>query len=582
MRVRHLNYTPSGRPTRGLSIRARLMLLALLAVAPLTVDRVRLLENSRAERMALAREDVVDLTRRAADAQSELISSTRAVLQVVARVYVTMIQGGDGCAVSLARFAADVPWIKGFSVVGPDDRVICSSQSEMIGRDLSDRAFVKAARTSRDFVLSDYVVDRADGEPVVIAAYPSPGPDPSRQAILLAPIDLRWISRLSEVVERRPGAAAALLDGHGTVVAAAPGQERLAGRSYAGHALVQEARSQVDGVLTADWFDGRRRLISYARLPGTDSRVVVGLDEREILSRIDREIGIAYLQLGLFGLLILLAAWFGGEQLIVEPIRALARVATRIGRGELDARPTEQKWATEFVPLVAALADMGHWLSERERELRSVNHHLEELASIDSLSGLANRRSFDARLDAEWRRAREARTPIALLMIDVDHFKLFNDNYGHVEGDRCLQLIGYLMNSALGGVRQIADRHLAARYGGEEFTMLMPDSDLGRAMEVAEQLRAAVVELRVVHHAAPCGYVTVSIGVAALVPADGELPLGLIEAADAGLYQAKRDGRNRVQAEAPALVPEAGRGGPKRPRTKACADGVDPGAAMMS
>ena len=295
-----------------------------------------------------------------------------------------------------------------------------------------------------------------------------------------------------------------------------------------------------------------RRIFAFAPLAATDARLLVGLDEAEVLRRIDREIGIAYLQLALFGILTLLAAWFGGEQLIVEPIRALARTAGRIGRGDLEARPNRDKLAPEFTPLAAALTDMAIKLGERERELRTANRHLEALASIDSLSGLANRRSFDARLEAEWQRAANLKRPIALMMIDVDHFKLFNDNYGHVEGDQCLRVIGETLAAA---ANHKAD--FAARYGGEEFVLLLPDTDLNAALAIAEQLRTAVSTLAIGHGFAPSGHVTVSIGVAALTPGAGHDPQALIEAADAGLYAAKRNGRNRVWAESRAMTPAA-------------------------
>ncbi len=537
-------------PRRGLSIRARLILLALLAVVPLTVDRVRLLENSRSERIELAHADVVDLTRRAADAQSDVVNSTRAILQMVARGYLGMREEGHGCALFLDRYASDVPWIKGFSVIGADGRVTCSTRIGTIGADISDRPYVRQAQRDGTFVLSDYLLDDGD-EPAVVAAYPARRKDGSASATILATVDLRWINRLADVMERRPGASAVLLDGRGTVVAAVPDRDHLTGHSFAAHPLVRELLSRTEGSFVANGFDGVRRLIAFARLPGTDSRVVVALDEREIVSRIDRETGIAYLQLGMFGLLTLLAAWFGGEQLIVEPIRSLARVATRIGRGELAARPSGQKWAAEFAPLAAALADMAAKLSAREQELRTANRHLQELASIDSLSGLPNRRSFDARLETEWQRAYEHGRSIGLMMIDVDHFKLFNDSYGHLEGDRCLQLIGEVVNMTVP-----SKSDFAARYGGEEFALLLPDSSLRHVLHIAEQLRTSVAELRVVHGAAPCGYITISIGVACMVPKDENVPQHLIEAADTALYEAKRRGRNLVVVESPALVPE--------------------------
>jgi diguanylate cyclase (GGDEF)-like protein len=526
-----------------LSIRARVMLLALLAVVPLTLDRVRLLEASRTERIEMTSKDVLDLAKRGADAQVEMINATRAVLAVVARAYATLTRGGQDCATFLAGFAIDVPWIRALSVAGPDDRIICSTRPRAVGLDVSDRPYIQDARRSSDFVLSDYLIERTSNQPAVMAAYPTLGKDENVNAIIVAAIDLQWVGRLSPLVEARAGATALLLDRNGTVLAEFP-QQLKRGQNFADHPLFREVFSRVDGDVTAAGFDGVRRIFAFTRLAGTDARILIGLDEAEALRRIDREIGIAYLQLALFGILTLLAAWYGGEQLIVEPIRALARTAARIGRGDLDARPNAKKLAPEFVPLAAALTDMAIKLTERERDLRSANRHLEALASIDGLSGLANRRSFDARLQAEWERAAGLKRPVALMMIDVDHFKLFNDNYGHLEGDQCLRVIAETLSAA---TSQSGD--LAARYGGEEFVLLLPDTGVEAAFDIAERLRAAVAALAVDHDYAPCGHVTISIGVASLTPTGAEGRQALIEAADAGLYAAKRNGRNQVWAE---------------------------------
>jgi diguanylate cyclase (GGDEF)-like protein len=287
-----------------------------------------------------------------------------------------------------------------------------------------------------------------------------------------------------------------------------------------------------------------RRIFGFVRAPSSGARLLIGLDESEVLRPIDQQLLLAYLQLGFSGLFVLLVAWYGGERLIVDPIRSLARTAARLGRGDLDARPDAKAWAKEFEPLAAALNDMAQKLAERDRQLRAANHHLEELASIDPLCGLANRRGFDARLIADWQRAGKLGRPVTLLMIDVDHFKLFNDRYGHVEGDVCLRRVGRLLKHLANG------DDFPARYGGEEFALLMPGTDIDKALEVAERLRRTVEELCIAHAASPCGQVTISVGVASRVPGLGEHAQRLIEAADAGLYAAKRRGRNAVVAHA--------------------------------
>jgi diguanylate cyclase (GGDEF)-like protein len=527
--------------TPRLSIRARLILVALLATVPLMLDRVRILETTRSERINTAYAEAADIAKRSADAQLEIINSTRAILQVVARTYVTLVSAGKQCASFITGFATDVPWIKGFSVVGPDNRIICSTRAGAVGLNVSDRQFIQKARENWSFGLSDYVVTRPNSQPTILAAYPTLAMDKSVDAVILAPVDLQWVGRIGELIGEHSGATVFLVDGRGTILSGDMGNDKTLGKSFAEHPLIREILQRNEGTTSAAGPDGVRRIFAFASLSGTDARIVVGLDEHEVLSRIDREIDIAYLELIFFGLLTLFVAWFGGEKLIVEPIRALARSATRIGRGELNVRSRTQNWAPEFAPLACALDDMALKLSARERELRLTNLHLEELALVDSLSGLANRRSFDTRLETEWQRAAKLDCAVSLLMIDVDHFKLFNDQYGHIEGDTCLRAIGDVLASGVDG-----DIDFVARYGGEEFVVLLPDTDAERALEAAERLRSAIEDRHIINLPAPTGRITVSIGIASRRPRTGESPQSLIQAADSMLYEAKHRGRNTV------------------------------------
>lgn len=177
-------------------------------------------------------------------------------------------------------------------------------------------------------------------------------------------------------------------------------------------------------------------------------------------------------------------------------------------------------------------------------KLEEHNETLRVLADSDGLTGLANRRNFETRLASEHERARRSNKPCALVMGDVDHFKKYNDRYGHVAGDECLRLVAGAIRS---GMRRPAD--LAARYGGEEFAVILPDTDLEGASAVAEAIRAAVAALGIAHADSQHGHVTLSIGViAAHSHGDGGAATGWVEAADYLLYRAKEQGRNRVVA----------------------------------
>lgn len=184
----------------------------------------------------------------------------------------------------------------------------------------------------------------------------------------------------------------------------------------------------------------------------------------------------------------------------------------------------------------------------RERELEELTRKLQELSNQDGLTGVANRRCFEDILQIEWLRARREQTPISLLMIDIDFFKPFNDTYGHLQGDVCLIAIATAIRNAL---KRPAD--LVARYGGEEFAAVLPHTDTAGAQTIAATIAANAASLDIDHEASTVSRrVTVSIGVATLVPDRDQEPQALIEASDAALYQAKRDGRNSIRVHAHA------------------------------
>ena len=196
--------------------------------------------------------------------------------------------------------------------------------------------------------------------------------------------------------------------------------------------------------------------------------------------------------------------------------------------------------------------------------LKENSDRLRQLSKLDPLTGLANRRALDEQLAKEWRRGMRDRTPLAMLMLDIDHFKAFNDHYGHLEGDKALTLVADTLKAC---ASRVGD--LVARFGGEEFSVLLWNCNQSQALAVAEKIRQAVANLEIPHeHSSVASHVTVSIGVAggipsfpgdaggegapagvpALKPTVSELPSkrALFDRADAALYVAKQSGRNRV------------------------------------
>jgi diguanylate cyclase (GGDEF)-like protein len=187
----------------------------------------------------------------------------------------------------------------------------------------------------------------------------------------------------------------------------------------------------------------------------------------------------------------------------------------------------------------------------RERKLRELAVELESQTLVDGLTGIANRRRFDLHLEDEFRRAKRAASPLSLVMIDVDFFKDYNDNYGHQRGDECLARIATTLDDTLH-----RPRDLVARYGGEEFTVILPDTGSDGALQVAETMRAKIEALALEHaRSGVARYVTISLGVSTLTPGHPSKMSTLLHAADRALYQAKRSGRNCVMVQAEEKSP---------------------------
>ena len=181
-------------------------------------------------------------------------------------------------------------------------------------------------------------------------------------------------------------------------------------------------------------------------------------------------------------------------------------------------------------------------LSFEKINLEESNLRLQYLTAIDSLTQIANRRSLDMSLSTEWQRAMRKGEPIGLVMIDIDHFKLFNDTYGHQAGDECLRMVANALND-------FAQRpgDIAARYGGEEFMLVLTNATAQQAKSVAVRVRDKIVEMAIPNEGSSHGKVTASFGVASTIPGQHQSsPEALMQAADQALYRAKEGGRNRV------------------------------------
>ena len=186
-------------------------------------------------------------------------------------------------------------------------------------------------------------------------------------------------------------------------------------------------------------------------------------------------------------------------------------------------------------------------VEERTAELQLANKLLNELSRVDGLTKIANRRRLDEEIDREWKRMMREKRPLSVVLCDIDHFKFYNDTYGHQQGDKCLSQVAKAISDSVG-----RPGDLAARYGGEEFCIVLPETKVEGAILIAELIRKNVRGLNIEHSTSPVdSMVTLSLGVATLIPDNDGQPSLLLEAADRALYQAKGNGRDRVEQNMP-------------------------------
>jgi diguanylate cyclase (GGDEF)-like protein len=278
-------------------------------------------------------------------------------------------------------------------------------------------------------------------------------------------------------------------------------------------------------------------LAACRAVPGIDLVVIQEVEATTALTSI-RELRNTVLLIALAGALLVTAFGWALVVRLIRPIEALIEGARAVSGGDYSHEVN--------VPSRDEFGYLGAVFNEMTRALRATHDQLEEMTRTDELTGLFNRRHLDAALETELARARRDRAPLGVLMLDLDHFKEFNDRFGHPEGDARLRAVADLLRE------QLRPTDTVARYGGEEFTVLLSGSSRAEAARVAERIRRGLEELRT----GPANTITTGSFGLATWPEDGDSATELIAAADAALYEAKRRGRDRiVLAGAPEPTP---------------------------
>jgi diguanylate cyclase (GGDEF)-like protein len=376
-----------------------------------------------------------------------------------------------------------------------DDRgrvIVDSTKSTPDPSDFSGRDFFRVHQmnaTAGLFISRPWITDH--GMYLISLSRRISNPDGSFAGAVVGSIGLRYFHDLFRTLRLGPQDSIGLLATDGTVVMRYPFDIDMIGKNINASILFERFdREPIGHYRAVSKIDGLDKLFIYQQVGKRPLMVVQGASINEIFAGWWREI------------------WLLGALLLVLSVLTLALILT----------------------LTTAL-----------KRRHAAETRLAIMASTDGLTGLNNRRHFDEVLDAEWRRALRAKSSLALIFIDVDHFKSYNDIFGHQAGD---QALGTVANCIAEAAKRGGD--LCARYGGEEFAILLPDADINGAVQVAEKIRMRVLALRTEYDASTNRVPTISLGVAAIVPQTGLSSADLVKSADLALYDAKRDGRNRT------------------------------------
>lgn len=410
-----------------------------------------------------------------------------------------------------------MPQLSGIAIYDKDGRWLLSSNSPMpVGANSSDRAYFIHHRDdpSREPFIGLPIRSRANQEWVITISRRFNDPQGAFAGVVAVTLGVENFLHLFGQLDVGHEGAIGLSYTDGSMLVRYPFREQDMGRNFSKSPIY--AKYLVDqSVGTASFtssLDGVERLYAFRKSDTLPLVTTVALGKREALAAWRFEALLSALVV--CGLLALTGAigWL--------LIRAMSR---RIA-AESELRVTQQ-------------------------QLLDSNQQLERQAMHDALTGLANRRRFDQVLTEEFRRARRNRTTLSLLMIDIDHFKRYNDAYGHPAGDACLQQIAGLLSSC---IRRPCD--LLARYGGEEMAVILPDTDSNGAAVVARSILERLALASIAHQDSPFGQVTASIGIACAAGTSPDSAQSLLERADQALYIAKQAGRNRLHVSTPTGV----------------------------
>jgi len=392
--------------------------------------------------------------------------------------------------------------------------------------------------------IGEYQVGRVTKQQGINIGYPIRDTTGKITAVAFVGINLARLNRMAATTPLPEHSVLTVVDRNGVVLLRHPALAERIGQKLQNPQVMRTVLSGNSGIFQVKATDGAERLWAYETIADNPDgvnalRVVVSRPLSAIFAGANRAFVRDLLGLVAATGLLLIAAWYGAEIFLLRNLRKLLDTARRVHGGDLTARTGLSAEGEEISHLGSAFDEMAQALQDRDVKLQQALRESHELATTDPLTGLHNRRYLWDLMGREMARAGRSGKPIAAILMDIDHFKRFNDTWGHEAGDLVLKRVADVLRANVRG------SDIACRYGGEELAVILPEATLEVAVGRAEAIRRGVAALRLEHDGRPLDTITASLGVA-VYPQHASDAEALLRAADEAMYEAKRAGRNRV------------------------------------
>ena len=531
---------------QNVSTRSRLALLVIVSALPaLGLSIYNGLER-RAQAEISAREDLKKSAALAAKHQEETVEGARQLLFALAGTAESLRKDPKKCQEFFTKLAESSGGLyRSIGIHGADGYLICGTVSSNGRPGAKDRRYFRLTADAGKFAVGDYEIDRVTGLRGIRFGYPVMNAERNAIGVVFAELDL---DKLSEITARTPlplDGRLTVFDRSGVILALHPHVAGRIGETVRIPKVIEAIQASGEQLFDADDTDGVRRLFAVQGVGinpdgGVPLHVLVSTPRQIILA--DADLALLQTTIGIVTatLLLALGAWYGAEIAVLRRVRALLGVTSRIRAGDLTARTGFPPSEEELSQLGNALDEMAQALQKRDADLKRALRELSEQVITDPLTGLNNRRYLWDFLGRDLLRARRAVLPVAAILFDIDHFKRFNDTWGHEAGDLVLKSAGEVIRQNVRG------SDIACRYGGEEFIVILPEATRTVAIDRAERIRRGIEQMALTVSGQPLDRVTASFGIA-LYPTHADDAEALVRVADEALYLAKKGGRNRVQ-----------------------------------